>query len=30
MALSLALWLVAYGLFLSHYAPILLAPRVKT
>lgn len=28
MMLSLPLWLAAYGLFLIHYLPILLAPRV--
>jgi uncharacterized protein involved in response to NO len=30
MTLSVALWLSSYGLFLTQYVPILLAPRVKT
>jgi uncharacterized protein involved in response to NO len=29
MTLSVALWLGAFGLFLTHYVPILLAPRVN-
>ncbi len=30
MTLSMALWLGAYGLFLTHYVPILLSPRIKS
>ena len=29
MTLSIALWMGAYGLFLTQYVPILLAPRLK-
>ncbi len=30
MTLSVALWMGAYGLFLTQYVPILLAPRLKS
>ena len=30
MTLSMALWLGAYGLFLTQYVPILLSPRIKS